>query len=90
MKNKKSTYKLKAHDEENKCRVGDTIKVMETRPLSKDKRWRVVEIVRKGSNKIIKRKGGLLMVQQQTILKVADNTGAKKKNNVYKSSRWFI
>ncbi len=44
---KKSTYKLKAHDEENKCQVGDTIKVMETRPLSKDKRWRVVEIVEK-------------------------------------------
>ena len=41
------TYKLKAHDEENKCQVGDTVKVMETRPLSKDKRWRVVEIVEK-------------------------------------------
>ena len=41
------TYKLKAHDEENICRVGDTVKVMETRPLSKDKRWRVVEIVEK-------------------------------------------
>ena len=43
----KKTYKLKAHDEENKCQVGDTVKVMETRPLSKDKRWRVVEIVKK-------------------------------------------
>ena len=41
----KSTYKLKAHDENNECRVGDTVKVMETRPLSKDKRWRLVEIV---------------------------------------------
>ncbi len=41
----KRTYKLKAHDEENACKVGDTVKVMETRPLSKDKRWRVVEIV---------------------------------------------
>ena len=41
------TYKLKAHDEENTCRVGDTVKAMETRPLSKDKRWRVVEIVEK-------------------------------------------
>ncbi len=41
------TYKLKAHDEENKCQVGDKVKVMETRPLSKDKRWRVVEIVEK-------------------------------------------
>lgn len=43
----KKTYKLKAHDEENKCNIGDTVKVMETRPLSKDKRWRLVEIVEK-------------------------------------------
>ncbi len=43
----KKTYKLKAHDEENKCQIGDKVKVMETRPLSKDKRWRVVEIVEK-------------------------------------------
>ena len=41
----KSTYKLKAHDEENQAHVGDTVKVMETRPLSKDKRWRLVEII---------------------------------------------
>ena len=41
------TMKLKAHDEENTCGVGDVVKVMETRPLSKDKRWRVVEIVEK-------------------------------------------
>ena len=41
------TYKLKAHDENITCGVGDTVKVMETRPLSKDKRWRVVEIVEK-------------------------------------------
>ncbi len=41
------TYKLKAHDENNECGVGDIVKVMETRPLSKDKRWRVVEIVEK-------------------------------------------
>ena len=40
----KSTYKLKAHDENNECNIGDTLKVMETRPLSKDKRWRLVEI----------------------------------------------
>ena len=44
-KTMKRTYKLKAHDEENKCHVGDKVKVMETRPLSKDKRWRVVEIL---------------------------------------------
>ena len=43
----KRTYKLKAHDENNECKVGDTVKVMETRPLSKDKRWRLVEIVEK-------------------------------------------
>ena len=41
------TYKLKAHDENNSCGVGDVVKVMETRPLSKDKRWRVVEIIEK-------------------------------------------
>lgn len=41
----KSTYKLKAHDEENVCKVGDKVKVMETRPLSKEKRWRLVEVV---------------------------------------------
>ena len=43
----KRTYKLKAHDESNECREGDTVKVMETRPLSKDKRWRLVEIIEK-------------------------------------------
>ncbi len=41
------TYKLKAHDERNSCGVGDKVKVMETRPLSRDKRWRVVEIIEK-------------------------------------------
>ena len=44
----KRTYKLKAHDEENKWEIGEKVKVMETRPLSKDKRWRVVEILEKG------------------------------------------
>ena len=43
----KRTYKLKAHDENNECHIGDRVKVMETRPLSKDKRWRLVEIVEK-------------------------------------------
>ena len=43
----KRTYKLKAHDEKNECGIGDTVKVMETRPLSKDKRWRLVNIVEK-------------------------------------------
>ena len=43
----KSTYKLKAHDENNDCGIGDKVKVMETRPLSKDKRWRLIEIMEK-------------------------------------------
>ena len=43
----KRTYKLKAHDENNECKIGDTVKVMETRHLSKDKRWRLVEIMEK-------------------------------------------
>ena len=43
----KRTYKLKAHDENNECGIGDKVKVMETRPLSKDKRWRLVEIIEK-------------------------------------------
>ena len=43
----KRTYKLKAHDENNEAGIGDTVKVMECRPLSKDKRWRLVEIIEK-------------------------------------------
>ena len=43
----KRTYKLKAHDENDECKIGDRVKVMETRPLSKDKRWRLVEIIEK-------------------------------------------
>ena len=43
----KRTYKLKAHDENNECNIGDTVRVMETRPLSKDKRWRLVSIIEK-------------------------------------------
>ena len=43
----KRTYKLKAHDENNECNIGDRVKVMETRPLSKDKRWRLVEFIEK-------------------------------------------
>lgn len=50
-KTMKRTYKLKAHDEENACHIGDKVKVMETRPLSKDKRWRVVEIMEKAVTK---------------------------------------
>ncbi len=43
----KRTYRLKAHDENNECKIGDKVKVMETRPLSKDKRWRLLEIIEK-------------------------------------------
>ena len=43
----KKTYKLKAHDENNECQIGDKVRVMETRPLSKDKRWRLVEVIEK-------------------------------------------
>ena len=43
----KRTYKLKAHDEKNECNIGDRVRVMETRPLSKDKRWRLVEVMEK-------------------------------------------
>ena len=43
----KRTYRLKAHDESNECNTGDTVRVMETRPLSKDKRWRLAEIIEK-------------------------------------------
>ena len=43
----KRTYKLKAHDENNECKVGDIVKVMETKPISKDKRWRLVEVMEK-------------------------------------------
>ena len=46
-KTMKRTYKLKAHDEQNECGIGDTVEVMETRPLSKDKRWRLVRIIEK-------------------------------------------
>ena len=46
-KTMKRTYKLKAHDENNECGIGDTVAVMETRPLSKDKRWRLVRIIEK-------------------------------------------
>ena len=47
----KRTYKLKAHDETNDCKIGDTVKVMETRPLSKEKRWRVVEVMERAVQK---------------------------------------
>ncbi|MCL1997497.1 MAG: 30S ribosomal protein S17 [Turicibacter sp.] len=43
----KRTYKLKAHDESNECKIGDRVRVMETRPLSKEKRWRLVNIIEK-------------------------------------------
>ena len=45
----KKTIKFKAHDEENTCKTGDRVKIMETRPLSKDKRWRVVEVIERAA-----------------------------------------
>ena len=70
--------KVKAHDENNDCRLGDVIKVAEARPLSKTKRWRVVEII---SKKVVPEKTKLdeekRMIQHMSRLKVADNTGAK-------------
>lgn len=48
-KSVKRTVKFKAHDENNECKVGDRVKIMETRPLSKDKRWRVVNIIEKSA-----------------------------------------
>ena len=48
----KRTYKLKAHDENNQCGIGDRVRVMETRPSSKDKRWRVVEIIEKANKEV--------------------------------------
>ena len=68
------TRKFKAHDEENACGVGDTVKIMETRPISKDKRWRVVEIIEKAKYAGKEQ----TMIQPQTRLKVADNSGAKE------------
>ncbi len=73
----KRTYKLKAHDENNECNIGDRVKVMETRPLSKDKRWRLVEISKKQII-LLGRKENKGMIQQESRLRVADNTGAKE------------
>ena len=72
-KTMKRTYKLKAHDENNECGIGDTVEVMETRPLSTDKRWRLVRIIEKA-----KSGGRRAMIQEESYLKVADNTGAKE------------
>ena len=72
-KTMKRTYKLKAHDENNECGIGDTVEVMETRPLSKDKRWRLLRIIEKA-----KEGGRTTMIQAESYLKVADNTGARE------------
>src|SRR5688500_2440721 len=65
------TKKLKAHDEQNEAKTGDTVRIMETRPLSKDKRWRVVEIIERA------RERRRPVIQQESVVKVADNSGAK-------------
>ena len=62
------TSKFTAHDEKNECNPGDTVKIMETRPISKNKCWRLVEIIERASK----------MIQQESRLKVADNSGAKE------------
>ena len=64
----KKTSKLTAHDEENKCDIGDLVRVMESKPISKNKRWRLTKIVEKLNN----------MIQQESRLKVADNSGARE------------
>ena len=64
--------KVKAHDEQNDAKTGDTVRIMETRPLSKDKRWRVVEIVDRA------RSEPRAMIQQESMVRVADNSGAKR------------
>ena len=65
----KKTTKFVAQDDKNECGIGDTVRIMETRPLSKTKNWRLVEIVEKAK---------LFMIQQETRLLVADNSGAKE------------
>ena len=60
------------------CNIGDRVKVMETRPLSKDKRWRLVEIIEKQNNFCLVGKENKGMIQQESRLRVADNTGAKE------------
>jgi len=74
--------KLAAHDEQNEAHVGDTVRLMETRPVSKSKRWRVVEIVERSDRPEDRRDRGNArepeVIQQETRCKVADNTGAKE------------
>ncbi len=62
------TKKYKAHDETNSCRVGDTVRIMETRPLSKEKRWRVAEILLRAADK------GIVVEEGRTDDTAADNT----------------
>ena len=70
------TERYKAHDEANACQIGDKVRIMETRPLSRDKRWRVVDIIESQVIQSLERRAE--MIQVQTILNVADNSGAKK------------
>ena len=74
----KRTVKFKAHDEKNECGVGDRVEIMETRPISADKRWRLVQIIEKAQSASSFERRFCLMVQMQSYLKVADNTGAKE------------
>ena len=80
----KRTYKLKAHDENNECLIGDVVKVMETRPLSKDKRWRLVEIIAELNNfnklelKLILLKGVVLWYNRKPDLRLLITQVLKK------------
>ena len=80
----KSTYKLKAHDEKNECGIGDRVRVMETRPLSKDKRWRVVEIIEKA------KEGGAGMMQQESYLKVVKAVIVRSVKGVRRSDGSYV
>ena len=67
--------KVKAHDAKNECNIGDTVRIVECRPLSKDKHWRLLEIVERPKQRICR---GSIMIQMNTYLNVADNSGAKR------------
>ena len=82
----KRTYKLKAHDEANECKVGDTVKVMETRPLSKDKRWRVVEIMERAVKGMLPH----TRLGRQMITKLRVYAGSEHENAAQKPEVWEV
>ena len=78
----KRSKKFHAHDEHNQCQIGDQVRIIETRPLSKTKRWRLLEIVRRQVGTTAgpegRRRRARGMIQTETMLTVADNSGARK------------